>query len=269
MGLNRLAAFSCVSLLLILVWAGPAQADGFSSGQFVTYTQAAWGVGGVAAATSLLTADYNSVYQGTGGDLIVGVTGTPGQYFLELDSSGAVLDILPTVGLATALTANQIDPIPFPSVFGGDVVALALDVDFSKAGLLGTSSTPFGDLVLVNFGPASSPNSVNPFEELNGLTVNQFLATANTCLGGGPCQLGIDNTDQITLDLGAAFFEGTPSTFAEDHLVLPSSTTTPAPEPSSVALLAAGLLGILGLVKFKAKQLNSHAPSAQTLATPG
>ncbi len=43
MGLNRLAAFSCTSLLLILVWAGPAQADGFSSGQFVTYTQAAWG----------------------------------------------------------------------------------------------------------------------------------------------------------------------------------------------------------------------------------
>jgi len=43
MGLNRLAAFSCVSLLLVLVWAGPAQADGFSTGQFVTYTQSAWG----------------------------------------------------------------------------------------------------------------------------------------------------------------------------------------------------------------------------------
>ena len=253
MGLNRLAAFSCTSLLLVLVWTGPAQADGFSSGQFVTYTQAAWGVGGVPAATSLLTADYNSVYQGTGGDLIVGVTGTPGQFFLELQSSGAVLGFIPTSGQASALTTNLLDPTTSQTgVFGGDVVALALDVDFSNAGLLGTSSIPFGDLVLVNFGPASSPNSVNPFEELNGLTVNQFLATANTCLGGGPCQLGIDNTDQITLDLGAAFFEGTPSTFAEDHLVLPSSTTTPAPEPSSVALLGAGLLGILGLVKFKA-----------------
>jgi PEP-CTERM motif len=268
MGLNRLAAFSCVSLLLILVWAGPAQADGFSTGQFVTYTEGEWSSGGVAA--PLLAADYDSVYQGTAGDLIVGVTGTPGQFFLELESSGAVLGFIPTSGQASALTTNLLDPTTSQTgVFGGDVVALALDVDFSKAGLLGTSSTPFGDLVLVNFGPASSPNSVNPFEELNGLTVNQFLATANTCLGGGPCQLGIDNTDQITLDLGAAFFEGSPSTFAEDHLVLPSSTTTPAPEPSSVALLAAGLLGILGLVKFKAKQLKSHAPSAQTLATPG
>lgn len=252
MGLNRLATFSCMSLMLILVWAGPAKADSFSTGQFVTYTQAAWSVGGVAAATSLLTADYNSVYQGTAGDLIVGVTGTPGQYFLELDSSGAVLDILPTVGLASVLTANQIDPLRFPSVFGGDVVALALDVDFSNAGLLGTSSTPFGDLVLVNFGPASSPNSVNPFDELNGLTVSQFLAMANTCLGGGSCPLGIDNTEQVALDLGAAFAGETPTTFAEDHLVLPSSTTaTPAPEPSSIALFGIGLLGILGSAKFK------------------
>src|ERR1700677_5219223 len=199
MGLNRLAALSCTSLLLILVWAGPAQADGFSSGQFVTYTQAAWGVGGVPAATSLLTADYNSVYQGTSGDLIVGVTGTPGQFFLELESSGAVLGFIPTSGQASALTTNLLDPTTSQTgVFGGDVVALALDVDFSSAGFLrGTSKIPFGDLVLVNFGPASSPNSVNPFDELNGLTVSQFLAMANTCLGGGSCVLGIDNANEI------------------------------------------------------------------------
>jgi hypothetical protein len=269
MGLNRLAAFSCVSLLLILVWAGPAQADGFSTGQFVTYTEGEWSSGGVAA--PLLAADYDSVYQGTAGDLIVGVTGTLGQFFLELESSGAVLGFIPTSGQASALTTNLLDPTTSQTgVFGGDVVALALDVDFSSAGFLrGTSKIPFGDLVLVNFGPASSPNSVNPFDELNGLTVSQFLAMANTCLAGGSCALGIDNANEIAIDLQLAFDEGSPSTFAEDHLVLPSSTTTPAPEPSSVALLAAGLLGILGLVKFKAKQLKSHAPSAQTLSTPG
>ncbi len=120
-------------------------------------------------------------------------------------------------------------------------MALALDVDFSNAGLLGTSSTPFGDLVLVNFEPASSPNSINPLTQLNGLTVNQFLELANTCLGGGSCPLGIDNTDQVALDLGAAFEAGTPSAFADDHLALPSSTTTtPAPEPSSLVLARSG-----------------------------
>ena len=252
MGLKKLVEFSCVLSALVLLSAGLSKADGFSTGQFVTYTQAAWGVGGVAAATTLLTSDYNSVYQGTGGDLIVGVTGTPGQYFLETDSPGAVLDFVPSVGAASGLTADQIDPLVIPNVFGGDVVALALDVDFSNAGLLGTSSTPFGDLVLVNFGPASSPNSINPLTQLNGLTVNQFLELANTCLGGGSCPLGIDNTDQVALDLGAAFEAGTPSAFADDHLALPSSTTTtPAPEPSSLVLLGAGLLSILGLAKLK------------------
>jgi hypothetical protein len=248
MGSKSFLAFSAISLLLVC--AGPAKSDSFSTGQFVTYTQAGWSTGG--GGTPLLTADYYSVYQGTGGDIIVGVTGTPGQYFLELDSLGAVLDIVPTVGLASALTANQLDPTILPNVFGGDVVGLALDVDFSKAGLLGASSTPFGDLVLVNFGPASSPNSVNPFDALNGLTVSQFLAMANTCLGGGSCPLGIENTDEVALDLGAAFEAGTPDAFADDHLFLPSSTTPAAPEPSSIVLLGAGLLGLLSLAKFKA-----------------
>jgi hypothetical protein len=245
---KRFLAFSAISLMLVC--AGAAKADSFSTGQFVTYTEGEWSSGGVAA--PLLAADYDSVYQGTVGDLIVGVTGTPGQFFLELQSSGAVLGFIPTSGQASALTTNLLDPTTSQTgVFGGDVVALALDVDFSSAGFLrGTSKIPFGDLVLVNFGPASSPNSVNPLTELNGLTVNQFLGLANTCLGGGSCALGIDNANEIAIDLQVAFNEGTPSTFADDHLALPTSTTA-APEPSSVVLLGAGLLGILGLAKFK------------------
>jgi hypothetical protein len=248
MGLNKLVAFSCMSLTLILVWAGPAKADSFSSGQFVTYTEGEWSSGGVAA--SLLTADYDSVYQGTAGDLIVGVTGTPGQFFLELDSSGAVLGLVPTSGQAGALTANLLDPTSSPSgVFGGDVVALALNVDFSNAGLLGTSSVPFGDLVLTNMGNFN-------LSSLNGVTVNQFLADANVCLGGGACpltdrpELGfspLDFTNDLTVQLQVSFEGGTPDAFADDNLELPSSTT-PAPEPSSFLLLAPALAG-LGLLR--------------------
>jgi len=249
MGLKKVVEFSCVLSALVLLSAGVSKADGFSTGQFVTYTEGEWSSGGVAAA--LLIADFNSVYQGTGGDLIVGVTGTPGQYFLELDSSGAVLGYVPTSGQASALTSNLLDPATSPSgVFGGDVVALALDVDFSSAGFQqGTSKVPLGDLVLANFGGV--PNSLNTLDGLNGLTVSQFLAIANTCLAGGTCVLGIDNANEVALELQLAFDEGTPSTFADEHLTLPKSVT-PAPEPSSVALVGAGLLGIFGLVRFKA-----------------
>jgi hypothetical protein len=244
MGLKKLVALSCVLLTLVLLRAGVARADNFSNGEFATYTGGAWSSGGVAA--PLLVADFNSVYQGTDGDLIVGVTGTPGQYFLELDSAGAVLGLLPTSGQAGALTSNLLDPTTTSSgVFATEVIAIALNVDFSNAGLLGNSSTPFGDLVLANF--VGVPNAVNSLTGLNGLTVNQFLATANTCLGAGSCPLGIENTDAIAQDLELSFYGGTPSAFAEDHLELPSSTT-PAPEPSSLLLLAPALAG-LGLLR--------------------
>jgi hypothetical protein len=62
-------------------------------------------------------------------------------------------------------------------VFGGNVLALQLDVDFSDAGVLGgTSGLAFGDLRMCNFTTLSA---------LNGMTVRQYLALVNTLLGGG------------------------------------------------------------------------------------
>jgi hypothetical protein len=238
MFMNRLVvALSC--MLLTLACAGGAKAGSFKSGQFVTGTQGDWGAGGGAA--SLLAADYNTVYGSTNGVFIVGVENTTGQFSMYFTSAGAVESYLPATGTIGQLTATLLNPALSPAgIFGGDVVALSLNRDFSNAGFLhGTSSIPFGDLVLTNF-------SLN-LSGLNGLTVSQFLGVADTCLGGGSCPYGLDNIAAITDDLNDSFPGGTPSAFAESNLALPSSVT---PEPSSLLLFGTSLLG---LVPFRRK----------------
>jgi hypothetical protein len=224
---------------LTLVCAGAAKAGSIKSGEFVTGTQGDWGAGGGAA--SLLAADYNTVYASTNGVLIVGVENTTGQFSMYFTSAGAVQSYLPATGIAGQLTATLVNPALTPAgIFGGDVVALMLNVDFNNAGLLGSTSTiPFGDLVLTNL-PAFDG-------ALNGLTVEQFLAVANMCLGGGSCPDGLSNVAAITNDLNDSFPGGTVSTFADANLALPASVT---PEPSSLLLFGTGLLG---LVPFRRK----------------
>jgi hypothetical protein len=242
MGLNKALAFSCMSLML--VFAGAAKADTFSNGQFVTYGQGDWGQGGVA--DPLLTANYDSVYASTSEVLIVGSL-SPGLFAMAFTGAGAsdVLAYIPSLGIPGPLTASLTNPTSSPSgIFGGDVVALTLDVDFNNAGFLhGTSTLPFGNLVLTNLSSFVSPGGTFDLSALNGLTVSQFLADANTCLGGGLCPGSLDAVDGLTEDLLGSFDNGTVSTFADTNLALPSSVTT-APEPSSLLLLAPGLAGL-------------------------
>jgi hypothetical protein len=54
---------------------------------------------------------------------------------------------------------------------------------------------------------------------LNGLSVRQFLGTVNTLLGGGSAAYSIAQFDPVITEVNVSFYAGTPSTFAQQHLV--------------------------------------------------
>ena len=230
---------SLLVLALTLASAGAANANSWVPGAVITYDQVDWKNN--PAGTALLTADYPSVYAPTFGVVTVGLPNTG--FTLSFGGSSKVLAFLPQVAPPGVLTGNLVDPTTTPAgSFGGSVLALQLNVDFSNAGfLVGTSGIPFGNLVLTNFSTLTN---------LNGLKVSQFLADANTCLGGGACIDSVANLDNVAGELNFSFDAGVPSAFAQTNLALPGSVT-PTPEPSSLLLLTTGLLGLGWARRFK------------------
>ena len=128
----------------------------------------------------------------------------------EDDPPTHITDYFIASGASAALSSDLVDPSSISSrVFGGETLALQMNVDFSNGGALGGIATAkIGSLTLCNMSDTS----------LNGSTVSSVLATANTLLGGGSSPYSIAAIRDLIGELNGAFSGGTPSTFAQAHL---------------------------------------------------
>lgn len=181
----------------------------FQVDEFCTSSNPLWGgdpdAGGAAA---LLVANFAAVYPG--GEVEVGIPGEAG-FSMRFTSAQAILDYLPQgSAVARALNADLVNPLTsFSRAFGGNVLALKLNVDFDDANVLGAGAGRLGDLHMCNTGTV-----------LDGLTVDEVLAAANLALGGGPLPAGIDFTllNYHVAKLSGAFADCEPSPYAQDFL---------------------------------------------------
>jgi hypothetical protein len=231
-------------LALILVCSGAAHADTFASGQYLTYDQAEWGdVPNGTNAASLLQNNYNAIYASSSGVFTIGLPYPA--YFVDFTGYDTLLAYLPDVGPVGIFDSSLLDPTTTSAgAFGGVVTALKLNIDFSNAGLMVPGGS-FGSLYLTGFGGSDSG--------LNGLTLSQLLALDNTELGGGTTGFSTLDLATVTAEAEAAFDEGNPSAYADEHLTTTNpnggGSSTPTPEPSSLLLLAPGLLA-LGMLRY-------------------
>lgn len=182
---------------------------GWQDGDLITHTQVSWG-DPVHPAGQLLATQYNVVYAATGGVVEVGIAGAGG-FSMIFTSASAILGYEPQLGPRGSLNADLLDPATSASgEFGGEVLALTLNIDFADAGItLGSSGVRIGDLTLCNFATLAG---------LNGMSVRGFLGVANTALGGGSAPFSISDLFLVAEQLNAAFNNGGVSRFAQQQL---------------------------------------------------
>ena len=178
--------------------------DGWETGDVQTRTQVTWG------GTRDWFDAYDQVYASASGIVEIGLPGTSG-FSLRFSAPDRAARFLPQSGTAAALNADLVDPTSSSSGgFGGQALALRLNIDLSAAGFFGgASGVVFGGLTLCGMTDAS----------LNGTSVTGVMGLANALLGGGTNAYTIPAITDLVVRLNNAFVDGTPSAFAQDHLV--------------------------------------------------
>ncbi|MCE1189345.1 MAG: choice-of-anchor A family protein [Ignavibacteria bacterium] len=132
---------------------------------YTTYTQGGWGSPSNSTPGALRDAKFSLVFPN---GLTIGGTKTA-----TFSSAATVKAYLPAGGTAAAFTSNYTDPVSTSAgVFGGQLVALMLNVQLNEAGFLGTNSVKLGQLVITT-------------GSLTGKTVYDLLNYANIAIGGG------------------------------------------------------------------------------------
>ncbi|MBA4407147.1 hypothetical protein C0389_07730, partial [bacterium] len=147
-----------------VIWYTPGGPGTCDTKGFITFTQGGWGSTSNSTPGKIRDLYFSTVFPS---GLTVG-----GTYKLTLTSAAAVMNYLPDGGTAVAYTQNYNNPTSQINVLSGQLTALKLNVYYDAAGKIGNNSTNLGDLVIVT----------GPF---TGMIVNDFLAFAETAIGGG------------------------------------------------------------------------------------
>jgi hypothetical protein len=171
-----------------------------------TQTNGGWGSACSGNNTGCLRDDhFDDVFPG---GLVVGDPDGPdadGLYALELTSTSAVEDLLPEGGSPAALTADETDPSSTSSnVFGGQLVAATLNVEFDAAGFRKSGAPGAGVL-----GTLLYLEDCEVDTDLVGLSVNEVLDLANTAISGGgtPAGVTIDDLNEALSVLNENFVD--------------------------------------------------------------
>src|SRR5215472_3403120 len=129
--------------------------------------------------------------------------------------------------------------------FGGEVLGLEFNVDFSDAGFLpGSSGIPFGNLLLAGFS--------NPV--FNRLSVRQFLGDVSILLSGDSTIFSIADLGTMMSDVNSAFSNGDPTVSRRITRWRPRSPA-PCPNPSTWLLLTTVVGGLYLTSLIKASTL--------------